>query len=53
MDTNIAKKCFSMKMLICIKQHLSNVKTQFMKKLSNTGAGLKKALLIKKRVLGI
>ena len=34
-----------MMMLICIKQHLSNIEVQFIKKLSNTEA--EKALLIK------
>ena len=29
------KKCSNMMMLICIKQHLSNIWTQFMRKLSN------------------
>ena len=38
-------------MLICIKQHLSNVfEAQFMKKLSNTEAGLKKCVAYKERV---
>ena len=36
-------------MLIFIKQHLSNI-WSFMRKLSNTEAELKKALLIKKGV---
>ena len=35
-------------LLICIKQHPSNIEAQFMKKLSNTETELKKALLIKK-----
>ena len=36
-------------MLICIKQHLTTFEAQFMKKLSNTEAELKKkTLLIKK-----
>ena len=34
-------------MLICIKQHLSN-EAEFMEKLTNTEAELKKTLLIKK-----
>ena len=37
-----------MKMLICIKQHLSNTEAQFMKKISNTEVELKKAFAYKK-----
>ena len=37
-----------MMMLICIKQQLSNIEAQFMKKLSNTEAGLKKSVAYKK-----
>ena len=37
-------------MLICIKQHLATFQAQFMWKLSNTEAELKKAFLIKNRV---
>ena len=32
-------------MVVCIKQHLSNFEAQFMKKLSNNEAELKKAFL--------
>ena len=35
-------------MAICIKQHLSTFEAQFMKKLTNTEAELKKALVLKK-----
>ena len=42
--------CLSMMMVICNKQHLSNVEAQFMQKLTNGEAELKKALLIKKSV---
>ena len=35
-------------MVICIKQHLSNIWSLIHEKLSNTEADLKKALLIKK-----
>ena len=42
------RKCLSMIMLICIKQHLSNI--HFMKKLSSTLAGLKTSLAYKKSV---
>ena len=37
-------------MVICIKQHLSNFEVQFMKKLSNTEAQLKKSVAYKKSV---
>ena len=41
-----------MMMLLFIKQHLSNIETQFMRKLSNTGAELKKSVAYKnKRVM--
>ena len=39
--TNKHKKCLSMIMLICIKQH-PTLEVQFMKKLRNTQAKLKK-----------
>ena len=39
-----------MMMLLSIKQHLSNIEAQFIKKLSNTEVELKKALLVKKSV---
>ena len=38
-----------MLMFICIKQLLSNIEAQFMKKIRNTEAELKKQLLIKKK----
>ena len=45
------KMCLGIKMVICIKQHLSNIWSWIHKKLRNTDAGLKKkALLIKKSV---
>ena len=54
MDTNILNiksKYLSMMVLICIKKQLSKFEAQFMKKLSNTEAEVKKkALLIKKSV---
>ena len=37
-----------MVILICIKQHLSNIKAEFMEKLSNTEAELKKSIAYKK-----
>ena len=37
-------------MLVCIKQHQATFQAQFMKKLSNTEADLKNALLATKRV---
>ena len=37
-----------MMMLVSIKQHLSNIKAQFMKKLNNTEAELKKSVAFKK-----
>ena len=36
-------------MLRCIEQHLSNTETQFMKKLSNTEAELKKRVAYRKK----
>ena len=42
------KKCLTMMMLICIKQHLSNIWSSIEEKLRNTEAELKKSLLIKK-----
>ena len=36
--TNKHKKCLSMMMLICIKQHPTNIEVQFMKKLRKTEA---------------
>ena len=43
------KKCLTMVMLVCIKQHLSNIEAQFMVKLSNTEAELKKSVVYKKK----
>ena len=37
-----------MMMTVCIKQHLSNIEAQFMKKLSNTEAELKNSVDYKK-----
>ena len=48
---NKHKKCLSMMMLICIKQHLSNILSSIYDKVSNTEFELKKALFIKKPVL--
>ena len=42
------KKCLSMMMLICIKQHLSHIWGSFMKTLSNTDAAWKKSVAYKK-----
>ena len=55
MDRNIVIiNCLRMMMLILIKQHPSNTQAtfeaQFMKKLSNTEAGLKKNVAYKKSV---
>ena len=36
-------------MVKCIKQYLSNIEAQFMKKLSNTDAELKKSVAYKKQ----
>ena len=44
------KMCLCIMMVICIKQHLSNFEVQFMKKLSNTEAQLKKSVAYKKSV---
>ena len=47
------RNCLIMTMLICVKQHLSiiwSLKFEFMKKLSNTEAELKKSVAYKKRV---
>ena len=45
------KMCLSIMMVLCIKQHLSNIWSWIHKKLRNTDASLKKkALLIKKSV---
>ena len=44
------KKCLSMMMLIYIKQHVRNIEAQFMEKLSNTEAELKKSVVYKKSV---
>ena len=44
------KTCLSMIMVMCNKQHLSS-EAEFTKTLSGTEAELKKALLIKERVL--
>ena len=43
------KKCLSMMMLICIKQHLSNIWSSIHEKLSNTEAELKKSVAYKKK----
>ena len=43
------KKCLSMMMLICIKQHLSNIWSSVHEKLSNTEAELKKNVAYKKK----
>ena len=40
------KKCIRMMMLICIKQHLATCKGEFMEKLSNFEAELKKKALL-------
>ena len=40
--------CLSIRIVICIEQHLSNVLSSIHEKLSNTEAELKKSLLIKK-----
>ena len=42
------KKCLSMMMLKYIKQHVRNIEAQFMEKLSNTEAELKKSVVYKK-----
>ena len=42
------KNCLSMMMLICIKQHPSNIWRSIHEKLSNTEANLQKVLLIKR-----
>ena len=42
------KKCLGMKMLTCIKQHLSNVWSPIHEKLNNTAAELKKSVAYKK-----
>ena len=44
------KMCLSIIMVICIKQHLSNIWSSIRKKVKHTEAELKKALLIKKSV---
>ena len=43
------KKCLSMMMLVCIKQRLRAFEAQFMQKLSNTEAELKKSVAYKKK----
>ena len=43
------KKYLTMMMLICIKQHLSNIWSSFHEKLSNTEAELKKSVAYKKK----
>ena len=43
--------CLVIIMVICIKQHIVLFEAQFMKKLSDTEAKVKKVLLIKKRTL--
>ena len=35
-------------MFICTKQHLSNIESQFIKKITNTEAELKKSIAYKK-----
>ena len=56
MDTKILTiKCVSVyqyTMLICIKQHLSNI-AQFIKKLSNTEADLKKSVSYMKKSVSV
>ena len=44
------KKCLTMMMLICIKQHLSNLSISIQEMLSNAEAELKKSLAYKKSV---
>ena len=44
------KRCLSMMMLLCIKQHLSNFEADFTKKLSNTKAELRKSVAYKRSV---
>ena len=44
------KKCLIKMLLICIKQHPSNIEAQFMKKLSNTETELKESVAYKKSV---
>ena len=44
------KKCLSMMMLICIKQHLATFEAQFLKMLSSAEAELKKNFAYKKYV---
>ena len=47
------KKCLSMMMLLCIKQHLSNIFSSiFSSKLSNIKPELKKTVAYKKSVYG-
>ena len=43
------KKCLNMMMLICIKQHISNIWSSIHEKLNNTEAGLKKGIAYKKK----
>ena len=43
-------KCLSIMIVICIKQRLTTFEAQFMKKLSNTEAELKKSVAYKKSV---
>ena len=43
------KKCLSIMMFICIKEHLSNICSLIHEKLSNTEAELKKVLRLKKK----
>ena len=45
MDTNVTIKCLSMKILICIKQHVATFEAHFMKKSSRVE--LKKKLIKK------
>ena len=54
MDTNILNiksRYLSMMVLICIKKHLSKFEAQFIKKLSNTEAEVKKNVAYKKKRL--
>ena len=45
------KTCISIMIVICIKQHLSNILSSIHEKLSNTEGELKKVLLIKKEYI--
>ena len=45
------KTCIDIMIVICIKQHLSNILSSIHEKLSNTEGELKKVLLIKKEYI--